>query len=113
MKHLCLEPIARVCGQTILQGQASSSSMMSNAEGSLVYENTGQSGLWGRLLSDLVGIGVCVCVCVRRFNLESLPSCRINGNEEVARQSFVDRWAKDAKAWEFILARFPHVIPRF
>jgi len=87
--------------------------MMSNAEGSLVYENTGQSGLWGRLLSDLVGIGVCVCVCVRRFNLESLPSCRINGNEEVARQSFVDRWARDAKAWEFILARFSHVIPSF
>ena len=92
MKHLCLEPFARVCGQTILQGQASSSSMMSNAEGSLVYENT---------------------VCVRRFNLESLPSCRINGNEEVARQSFVDRWARDAKAWEFILARFSHVIPSF
>ena len=38
VKHLCLEPFARVCGQTILQGQASSSSMMSNAEGSLVYE---------------------------------------------------------------------------
>ena len=58
-------------------------------------------------------VRVCVCVCVRRFNLESLPSCRINGNEEVARQSFVDRWARDAKAWEFILARFSHVIPRF
>jgi hypothetical protein len=52
-------------------------------------------------------------VCVRRFNLESLPSCRINWNEEVARKSFVDRWARDAKAWEFILARFSHVIPRF